>query len=103
MKQVKLFFIFLTVLTFFTRGLVAQDIKNITLLSNFGMGEGDSKAVFAAGSLVFYSLGNKVQITSFSNPATPVKVGSVILSEVIESLVRTSIGGTQHLVVTGGS
>ena len=103
MKQVKIFLIIIFAFTIFARGLVAQDIKNMTLLSNFGMGEGDSKAVFAAGSLVFYSLGNKVQITSFSNPATPVKVGSVILSEVIESLVRTSIGGTQHLVVTGGS
>lgn len=103
MKQVKLYFLFLTVLTFFASALVAQDIKNMTLLGNFGMGEGDSKAVFAAGSLVFYSLGNKVQITSFSNPAAPVKVGSVILSEVIEALVRTSIGGTHHLVVTGGS
>ena len=103
MKQVKIFLIIIFAFTIFARSLVAQDIKNMTLLSNFGMGEGDSKAVFAAGSLVFYSLGNKVQITSFSNPATPVKVGSVILSEVIESLVRTSIGGTQHLVVTGGS
>lgn len=103
MKTTKLFFTAAIALILLSRGLFAQDIKNMTLLGNFGMGEGDSKAVFAAGSLVFYSLGNKVQIASFSNPAAPVKIGSVILSEIIEALVRTSIGGTLHLVVTGGS
>jgi hypothetical protein len=103
MKTTKLLFMIVVTLTFFSKVLVAQEIKNMTLLGNFGLGEGDSKTVFAAGSLVFYSLGNKVQITSFSNPSTPVKVGSVILSEIIEAMVRTSIGGIQHLVVTGAS
>ncbi len=81
----------------------AQDSKNITLLGNYGRGEGESKGVFAAGSIVYYGLGNKIQIASFSDPASPVKIGSVILSDVVEDLVRTSIGGTQYLVVTGGS
>lgn len=75
----------------------------MTLLGNFGKGEGESKAVFAAGSLVYYGLGNKLQIASFSNPQTPVKIGSVILSDIIEDVVRTSIGGNQHLVLSGGS
>ncbi len=51
----------------------------------------------------YYGLGNKLQIASFSNPQTPVKIGSVILSDIIEDLVRTSIGGNQHLVLSGGS
>ena len=86
-----------------TQMLFAQTASNVTLLSNYGIGEGDSKAVFAAGSIVFYGLGNKVQIASFSNPAAPVKIGSIILSDVVEALVRTSIGGTQYLAVSGGS
>jgi len=103
MKQVKIFLIIIFAFTIFARGLVAQDIKNMTLLSNFGMGEGDSKAVFAAGSLVFYGLGSKIQIASFSNPASPVKVGSVIVSDVVEGLVRTSINSIQYIVACGGS
>jgi hypothetical protein len=83
--------------------LFGQNALNVSLLGNFGKGEGESKAVFAAGSLVFYGLGNKVQIASFSNPSTPVRIGSVILSDVVEALVRTSIGGTQYIVASGGS
>lgn len=103
MKINKLFFIFLMSMIVFTQGLDAQDIKNMTLLGNYGRGEGESKAVFAAGSIVYYGLGNKVQIASFSDPTSPVKIGSVVLSDVVEDLVRTSIGGEQHLVVSGGS
>lgn len=81
----------------------AQSSSNISLLSNYGRGEGESKAVFAAGSLVFYGLGSKVQIASFSNPAAPVKIASVDLSDVVEALVRTSINSTQYIVASGGS
>jgi len=87
----------------FGHQLTAQQSQNMTLLGNFGKGEGESKAVFAAGSLVYYGLGNKLQIASFTNPQSPVKIGSVILSDIIEDLVRTSIGGNQHLVLSGGS
>lgn len=103
MKTVKLFFLILTGMVLLGQPLTAQDQKNISLLGNYGKGEGESKAVFAAGSLVFYGLGNKLQIASFSNPSTPVKVGSVILSDVVEDLVRTSINGNQYIVATGGS
>jgi len=82
--------------------LWAQDVKNVTLVGNYGRGEGESKSVFAAGSLVYYGIGNKLQIASFSNPASPLKVASVILPEVIEGIVRTSISSTQYLVVVGG-
>ncbi|NUN10071.1 MAG: T9SS type A sorting domain-containing protein [Ignavibacteriaceae bacterium] len=80
-----------------------QGSQNMTLLSNYGKGEGESKAVFAAGSLVFYGLGNKVQIVSYTNPSTPVKIASVVVTDVVEDLVRTSIGGTQYVVAVGGS
>jgi hypothetical protein len=93
----------LAVLMALGQTVFSQVTKNVTLLGNYGKGEGESKAVFAAGSLVFYGLGNKVQIASFSNPSAPVKIASVILSDVVEALVRTSIGGTQYLVVSGGS
>ncbi|NWF90079.1 MAG: T9SS type A sorting domain-containing protein [Ignavibacteriaceae bacterium] len=103
MKSRKTYFILFALFMLIAHGLIAQSVKNMTLLGNYGRGEGESKAVFAAGSVVYYGLGNKVQIASFSNPTSPVKIGSVILTDVIEDLVRTSIGGNQHLVVSGGS
>lgn len=80
----------------------AQDALNVTAAGNFGKGEGESKAVFAAGSLVYYAVGEKLQIASFSNPASPLKVASITLPNIIEDLVRTSINSVQHLVVVGG-
>ncbi len=103
MKPVKLFYVGLILLIFPALVSFGQQSFNVSLLGNFGKGEGESKAVFAAGSLVFYGLGNKVQIASFSNPAAPVRIASVILSDVVEALVRTSIGGNQYIVASGGS
>ena len=103
MKTYKLSLFILMGMILFGHQLAAQQSQNMTLLGNFGKGEGESKAVFAAGSLVYYGLGNKLQIASFTNPQSPVKIGSVILSDIIEDLVRTSIGGNQHLVLSGGS
>jgi len=103
MKKYKLFFVVVLSLCILGQLVFAQSSSNMTLLSNFGRGEGESLAVFAAGSLVFYGLGSKVQIASFSNPATPVRIASIELTDVIQSLVRTSINSTQYLVVSGGS
>ena len=103
MKTNKLFFLIFVSLVLNGPGLLAQDSKNMTLLGNYGRGEGESKSCFAAGSIAYYGLGNKVQIVSFSNPASPLKVGSLIVTDVVESLVRTSINGNQYLVVSGGS
>lgn len=103
MRKNFLYIISFLILTVFCQGLIAQSVKNMTLLGNFGKGEGESKAVFAAGSVVFYGLGNKIIIASFSNPSSPVKIGSVILSDVVEDVVRTSINSNQYLVVSGGS
>ncbi|HOC87903.1 MAG TPA: T9SS type A sorting domain-containing protein [bacterium] len=83
--------------------VIGQEQLNMSLKGNFGKGEGDSKTAFAAGSLVYYSIGNKVQIASFSNPGNPMKVGSIILGETIEDLVRTSINGTYYVLASGGS
>jgi len=82
--------------------LWSQEVKNVTLVGNFGKGEGEAKSVFAAGALVYYGIGNKLQIASFTTPASPQKVASVLLSDVIEGIVRTSIAGNQYLVVVGG-
>ncbi|MDP1677047.1 MAG: T9SS type A sorting domain-containing protein [Bacteroidota bacterium] len=103
MKSNKLFAMILAGVILFGQGLIAQTSSNMTLMGNYGKGEGETKAIFAAGSVVYYALGSKVQIASFTNPATPVKIGSVILTDVIEDLVRTSINSTQHLVVSGGT
>jgi hypothetical protein len=103
MKTNKLFLLILVSLVLNGPGMFAQDTKNMTLLGNYGKGEGESKALFAAGSIVYYGLGNKIQIASLSNPASPVKVGSVIVSDVVEALVRTSINSNQYLVASGGT
>ncbi len=103
MKHNKLLYAALTLVVVTSQVLFGQQTLNISLLGNFGKGEGESKAVFAAGSLVFYGLGNKVQIASFSNPSAPVRIASVIVSDVVEALVRTSIGGNQYIVASGGS
>lgn len=103
MKPRRPFYLALVILMLASQVLFGQQTLNVSLLGNFGKGEGESKAVFAAGSLVFYGLGNKVQIASFSNPSAPVRIGSVILSDVVEALVRTSIGGNQYIVASGGS
>jgi hypothetical protein len=103
MKVHKLLFLILVTLAAFGQSAVAQDGKNMTLLGNYGRGEGISKAVFAAGSVVYYGLGNKVQIASFSDPKNPVKIGSVIVSDIVEGLVRTTINSTQYIVASGGS
>lgn len=80
----------------------AQSTQNVTKLGNWGKGEGEIKAVFAAGPVSYYGVGNKVQITAFSDPANPVRLGSVDVPDLVEDLVRTSIGGTQYLVVGNG-
>ena len=103
MKTIKLVLVTLLCFILFGQTLFAQSAQKMTLLSNYGKGEGESKGVFAAGSLVFYGLGSKMQIASFSNPSAPVKVASVELSEIIEFLVRTSINSTQYIVASGGS
>ncbi len=103
MKPAKLLSLALVIWMMVTQTLFAQNFKDMTLLGNFGKGEGESLAVFAAGSLVFYGLGSKVVIASFTDPTAPVKIASVELTDVIQSMVRTSINSTQYLVVTGGS
>jgi hypothetical protein len=103
MKTGKLLFTILAVVALLGHTAAAQDGKNMSLLGNYGRGEGISKAVFAAGSVVYYGLGAKVQIASFSDPKNPVKIGSVPVSAVVEGLVRTSINSTQYIVASGGT
>lgn len=95
-------FLAVLVVLFVSAGLFAQSATNVTKLGNWGKGEGEIKAVFAAGPVSYYGVGNKVQITAFSDPANPVKLGSVDVPDLVEDLVRTSIGGVQHLVVGNG-
>lgn len=103
MKSIKLILVTLLCLMLPGQMVFAQSSSNMSLLSNFGRGEGESLAVFAAGSLVFYGLGTKVQIASFSNPSAPAKIASIDLSDIVQSLVRTSINSTQYIVASGGS
>jgi hypothetical protein len=103
MRTIKIGFAAMLCILLLGQHVVAQTSLKMSLLGNYGKGEGDSKSVFAAGSLVFYGLGSKMQIASFSNPSAPVKIASVEVSEVIEFLVRTSINSNQYIVASGGS
>ncbi|NUN70320.1 MAG: T9SS type A sorting domain-containing protein [Bacteroidetes bacterium] len=102
MKKHSPLFAALVLGTLLAQTVLGQSSKNMSLLGNYGKGEGESKGVFAAGSLVYYGLGNKIQIASFSNPSSPVKVGSVTVTDIVEDLVRTSLSGTQYIVASGG-
>ena len=45
--------------------VAAQTSLNIARVGNFGKGEGDVRSVFAAGSLVYYSIANPKLIQAF--------------------------------------
>jgi len=93
-------------LLLFTMALVstiaAQDVMNVTMVGNYGKGEGSTKAVFAAGSIAYFGVGNKIKIMSFSDPANPQIIGAIEVSDLVEDLVRTSINSTNYLVAVGG-
>lgn len=69
--------------------LYAQDSKNMSYQGNFGKGEGQCKAVYALGSLVYYGVGDQLKIADFTTPVSPAKLGSLSLGNTIEDLVRS--------------
>ena len=42
--------------------LKAQEMSNMSLLGNYGKGEGQCKAVFALGTLTYFSVGEKFKV-----------------------------------------
>ena len=71
----------------------AQD--NLTVLSNFGRGDGESRSVFTLGNRAFYGIGTRFVITDFSTPASPTTLGSTTLPDRIEDVVV--VGNTAYV------
>lgn len=71
-------------------------------LGNFGQGEGEAQAVFAAGTLVYFGVGAQVRIASFADPQNPAVMAHLALSEKVADLTGVEIDGRQHLAVVGG-
>jgi len=63
-RKLSLGFVLLLTILLFAPGnlLKAQDASNVSALGNYGKGEGQCKAVFALGTLTYYSVGEKLKI-----------------------------------------
>ena len=68
MNTNKLFVVFIVGLMLFGEGLFAQDSKNMTLLGNYGKGEGESKGIFAAGAVAPANSSNSVPFHKYHLP-----------------------------------
>jgi len=83
--------------------LPAQDMENMSLLGNWGIGGGEIRAVSNQGDLVYYGVGNMLKIVSFEDPANPFGAGSIALDDMVEDIVWTVISGQTYCVVSGSS
>ena len=77
---------------------VAQD--NLSVLSNFGRGDGESRSVFALGSRAYYGIGNRLVISDFSTPQSPTTLGSATVPDRVEDVIV--VGNTAYVASGGG-
>jgi hypothetical protein len=80
--------------------VAAQGSDNLTVLSNFGRGDGESRSVFALGSRAYYGIGNRLVISDFSNPQSPTTLGSATVPDRVEDVVV--VGNTAYVASGGG-
>lgn len=73
----------------------AQETDNMTILGNFGKGDGESRTVFALGSRAYYGVGSKVEISDFTNASSPVVLGSATVPDRVEDVI--TIGNTMYV------
>jgi len=83
--------------------LTAQTSDNMTMLGNWGQGGGEIRAVSNFGDLVYYGCGNVLCITSFEDPASPYAASTMILDDMVEDIVWTTISGQTYCIVSGTS
>ena len=104
-KNYRLFVVLLAglLLFAFSTTLVAQTSQNMTMLGNWGEGGGEIRAVSNFADLVYYGLGNVFKIVSFEDPANPYAAGSVILDDMVEDIVWTTISEQTYCIVSGTS
>ena len=78
----------------------AQESDNLNILSNFGRGDGESRTVFTLGTRAYYGIGNRLEISDFSTPASPTKLGSATLPGRLEDVVV--VGNTAYVASGDG-
>ena len=70
----------------------------MSFVGNFGKGEGQCKAVFALGTLSYFSVGEKFKAADFSTADNPVTLGSMSMEANIEDLVKA---GNYAYIIAG--
>ncbi|MGH7492861.1 MAG: dienelactone hydrolase family protein [bacterium] len=83
--------------------LVRAQSSQVTRLGNFGRGEGEVQAVYAAGTIVYFGVGRELRLANFADPKNPQTISTLELTENIADLAGIEISGQQHLAVIGGS
>jgi len=76
--------------------------SNVARLGNFGQGEGETQAVYAAGTIVYFGVGEQLKIANFAEPNNPQTIAQLALSEKIADLAGIEISGQQHVIAVGG-
>ncbi len=83
--------------------LFAQAAQHLAPLGNFGKGEGEVEAVFATGSLVYFSVGNELRIASFADSSAPQTLARLTLSDNVTDIAGLEISAQQFLAIASGS
>ena len=76
--------------------------NSVTRLGNFGGGEGEAQAVYAAGTIVYFGVGAQLKIASFAQPDAPETIAQLALSEKIADLAGMENSGQQYVLAVGG-
>lgn len=83
--------------------LFAQASRHLVPLGNFGKGEGEVEAVYAAGSLVYFGVGKQLRVASFADSAAPQTLARLALSGEVRDIAGLEISAQQFLAVANGS
>ena len=83
-------------------GPVRAQPSHVTRLGNFGGGEGEVQAVYAAGTIVYFAVGRQLRLANFSDPKNPQTISTLELTESITDMTGLELSGQQHLAVVGG-
>ena len=82
--------------------LLHAQARHVTPFGNFGKGEGEAQAVYAAGTIVYFGVGAQLRIANFAEPGNPQTIGQLQISEKIADLCGIEISGQQHVLAVGG-
>ncbi len=88
-------------LVFLPQELRAQATQ-VSRLGNFGKGEGEAQAVYAAGTIVYFGVGAQLRIANFGDPRNPQTIAQLNLPENLNDLAGIELSGQQHVIAAGG-